>query len=157
MALSSSLEDYIEAIYTIIEENHAVRAKDISHRLGVKSSSVTGALRILSDKDLINYEPYGVITLTKSGQEVAQGVFKKHETITEFFVKILGIEADCAEDNACRMEHVISEVILERMRDMLDFVESENVGREFMNSFSALYSPEPIKAEGNTIFSSEKD
>ncbi|MBN1523639.1 MAG: metal-dependent transcriptional regulator [Spirochaetales bacterium] len=119
--LSSSLEDYIEAIYTIIEANEAVRAKDISQRLGVKNSSVTGALRILAEKQLINYTPYGIITLTEKGKSIARNVTNRHETLTRFFTDVLGIQTEAAEDAACKMEHAMTEGIRKRLDEFLEF------------------------------------
>ena len=65
--LSASLEDYLETIFLIVQKKQAARAKDISIELKVKASSVTGALRQLSEKGLINYAPYDIITLTSKG------------------------------------------------------------------------------------------
>ena len=70
-SLSSNMEDYLEAIYHISSEKQAARAKDISDRLKVNKSSVTGALRSLSEKGLVNYAPYDIITLTAVGEQVA--------------------------------------------------------------------------------------
>jgi len=77
--LTASLEDYLEAIFHIIAEKQAVRPKDIAKRLKVSNSSVTGALRSLADKELINYAPYDVISLTPSGETAAKDVIRRHE------------------------------------------------------------------------------
>ena len=66
--LSASLEDYVEAIFNLVGESKVARCKDIAQSLGVSRSSVTGALRLLKDKGLANYEPYGYVTLTDDGQ-----------------------------------------------------------------------------------------
>jgi len=66
--LTASLEDYLEAIFQIIAEKQAVRPKDIARRLKVSNASVTGALRSLAEKKLINYAPYDVISLTTDGK-----------------------------------------------------------------------------------------
>ena len=75
--LTSSLEDYLESIYLIISEKEAVRPKDIAKRLNVSNASVTGALKTLSDKGMINYAPYDVITLTDKGREAAIDVLRR--------------------------------------------------------------------------------
>ncbi len=77
--LSASLEDYLEAIFQIVRDKQAARAKDISERLKVRRSSVTGALHALADRELINYAPYDLITLTDKGKIVAQAVVRRHE------------------------------------------------------------------------------
>jgi len=126
--LSASLEDYMEAIFHIETEKRAARAKDIADKLNVSSSSVTGALRQLSEKGLVNYAPYDIITLTDEGSTVAQDVIQRHETLQDFFVKILGIDAQEAEDAACKMEHGISEVVLKRLIQFIKFLEAHHQG-----------------------------
>ena len=106
--VSSSLEDYLEAIYHTVEAKGAARAKDLVMRLGVHNSSVTQALRSLSEKKLVNYAPYDVITLTDSGERIALDVIKRHETLSEFLHKVLGLPENEADEGACRMEHAIS-------------------------------------------------
>ena len=81
VSLSESLEDYLEAIFHIESKKQAARAKDIAQRLNVKNSSVTGALHSLSEKGLINYAPYDLITLTPKGKTVANGVVRRHEAL----------------------------------------------------------------------------
>src|SRR5512140_564060 len=103
--LSESLEDYLEAIFNLTRQTAVARSKDIADGLGVARPSVTGALRQLAQKGLINYEPYGLVSLTKVGQSRAAGVAKKHDIIKSFFVDILGVDAESATDAACRAEH----------------------------------------------------
>ena len=66
--LSSSLEDYLEAIFNLLKESNIARSKDIAESLGVSRASVTGALRVLKEKGLANYKPYDYITLTETGR-----------------------------------------------------------------------------------------
>ena len=79
--LSASMEDYLEAIYHIVSAKQAARAKDIAKRLEVNNSSVTGALRILSEKGYINYAPYDVITLTPKGHKHAEDVVRRIDAV----------------------------------------------------------------------------
>jgi DtxR family Mn-dependent transcriptional regulator len=113
--LSASLEDYLEAIYHIVAEKQAARAKDIVERLGVHNSSVTQALRALSVKGLVNYAPYDLVTLTEEGEAAAMGVVERHQALRSFLVEVLGLEAEQAEHDACRLEHDISPILLERL------------------------------------------
>jgi len=121
--LTESLEDYLEAIFNIVAEKQAVRAKDISDRLNVSSSSVTGALRALAEKGLINYAPYDVITLTDTGRKTARQVVRRHDALRNFFVKVLAIDEGQAEDAACRMEHAVTREILERFIQFAEYVD----------------------------------
>ena len=119
--VTASLEDYLEAIYEIIEEKQGVKAIDISKRLNVRRSSVTEALKNLAGKNLVNYGRYDVISLTPQGVKVAKNVVQKHQVLFNFFSKILGVNQDEAQKIACRVEHVISEDVLHRLIAFIEF------------------------------------
>ena len=134
--LSASLEDYLEAIFHIVADKQAARSKDISQRLKVNVSSVTGALQALAQKDLVNYSPYEVVTLTEKGERAARDVVRRHRALREFFVKVLAVEENIADKGACRIEHAIPREILQRLIDFVEFVEKSpspgaNCIREF--------------------------
>jgi DtxR family Mn-dependent transcriptional regulator len=120
--LSDSLEDYLEAIHHIIRAKGAARGKDISERLKVNRSSVTGALRALAEKKLVNYAPYDLVTLTPQGGRVAERVIHRHEVLKDFICRVLGLEERIAEENACRMEHAASDPVLDRLAQFIDFI-----------------------------------
>ena len=122
--LSASLEDYLEVIYHLITEKHVARVKDISKRLKVNYSSVTGALKALAERKLVNYAPYELITLTPKGETVAKDVIRRHEVLRDFFVKVLAIDEKRADDAACAMEHSVSPEIVDRFVEFVDFVET---------------------------------
>lgn len=119
--LSASLEDYLEAIYHIVQEKQAARAKDIVERLGVHNSSVTQALRVLAEKELVNYAPYDLVTLTEAGRLAAADVVERHRALRSFLVEVLGLEPGLAEHDACRLEHGISQDVLERLRLLMAY------------------------------------
>ena len=121
--LSASLEDYIEAIYHIIEEKLVARSKEIAARLDVSRASVTEALRALSKKELINYAPYEAITLTEKGKEVAEDVIFRHEALKTFFIEVLAIEESVAEEGACKIEHTAPPEIIQRMINFTEFMQ----------------------------------
>jgi len=121
LQITSSQEDYLEAIYHTVEAKGAARAKDIGAAMGVHGSSVTQALRALAQKKLINYVPYDVITLTDDGMTVAVDVVKRHETLAKFLHNVLGLDEKTADEGACRMEHAIDGLILDRL---IKFVEN---------------------------------
>ena len=122
--ISASLEDYLEAIYEIIEEKQAVRAKDIADRLDVAASSVTIALRGLVKRELINHVPYDVITLTPHGKKLAKEVARKHGILKQFFTKVLAVDESVADDCACKMEHVVPDEVLKRFVEFIKFEET---------------------------------
>ncbi|HPN09087.1 MAG TPA: DtxR family transcriptional regulator [Syntrophales bacterium] len=121
--LTASLEDYLETIYHIIAEKQVARSKDIARQLKVGYASVTGALRALSDKGLINYSPYDVVTLTQKGKTAAEDIVRRHEALRDFFVNVLAVDEKDADDAACKMEHSIPDIILERFIQFAQFVE----------------------------------
>jgi DtxR family Mn-dependent transcriptional regulator len=130
------MEDYLEAIYHISSEKQAARAKDIAERMQVNKSSVTGALRSLSEKGYVNYAPYDIITLTADGQTIAKDVVRRHETLKDFFVKILLLEEEEAEEASCKVEHAISDKILDRIINFVEFLEiCPRGGREWLKGF----------------------
>ena len=122
--LSASLEDYLEAIYHIVGQKRASRAKDIVQRMGVHNSSVTQALRALSERGLINYAPYDIVTLTAAGHKVASNVVRRHKTLRDFLVKVLALDEETSQEAACKMEHAVSSDIIQRLVDFLEFMES---------------------------------
>lgn len=123
-ALTSSMEDYLEAIFQIIADKQAVKPRDIARRLKVSAASVTGALRALADKELINYAPYDVISLTASGKAAARDVIRRHEVLRDFFVKVLAVDYAEADQAACQMEHSITVALLDRFIQFAEFVET---------------------------------
>ncbi|WP_084156146.1 metal-dependent transcriptional regulator [Desulforegula conservatrix] len=136
ITLTASLEDYLEAIFHIVAEKQAARGKDIAKRLNVNSSSVTGALRSLSEKGYINYAPYDLITLTENGQTIAREIVRRHETLRDFFEKILKIEKIEAEETACKVEHAVSRKTLDKLISFVEFIETcPRTGRDWLASF----------------------
>lgn len=113
--LSASLEDYLEAIYHLVRENRVARVRDIAERLGVQMPSVTGALRTLAAKELVNHDPYSYVTLTPAGERVARDMVRRHEVLTGFLSDFLGLDLAVAERNACAMEHAIEPQVLDRL------------------------------------------
>ena len=113
--ISSSLEDYIEAVYSIYIKDNKVKAVDVARRLNVSRASVTEALQKLEQIGLINYGHYGTISVTDYGVKKAKEVIKKHVTLSDFFENILGIEHELAEETACKIEHVIDNRILKKL------------------------------------------
>ncbi len=150
-SISASLEDYLEAIFHIQAEKQAARAKDIAKRLKVRASSVTGALRSLAEKGLINYSPYDLITLTAKGKAAAEDVVRRHEALRDFFVNVLAIPEKEADEAACEMEHAIPRQVLERFIQFAEFVElCPRGGSKWIAGFQHYCS------QGNTLDNCEK-
>jgi DtxR family transcriptional regulator, Mn-dependent transcriptional regulator len=120
--LSASLEDYLEVIFHLEQSNRVARAKDIADQMNVQRASVTGALKALAGRGLINYSPYSYITLTSAGRTVAQDIIHRHETLKEFFSAALQLAPEEAEANACRIEHAIDPLAVDRLVRFLEFI-----------------------------------
>ncbi|WP_420208446.1 metal-dependent transcriptional regulator [Candidatus Electronema sp. JC] len=121
--LTASQEDYLEAIYHISADKAAARAKDIAGHLGVRASSVTGALRLLGKMGLVNYAPYDLITLTEKGSAAAAEIVRRHSALENFLINVLGVAQKEADEAACRMEHSISKDIVRRLVKYAEHVE----------------------------------
>lgn len=132
MQLSASLENYLETILNLYEEKQQIKAVDIARNLEVSKASVTEALRALAGKGLINYAPYEDVTLTSEGIARAKKVTLRHRVLYEFLSDILGINESEAVDNACKIEHVISENVLNRL---ISFLEFNNISKEKSNTY----------------------
>ncbi|MHC4425950.1 MAG: metal-dependent transcriptional regulator [Planctomycetota bacterium] len=134
--LSASLEDYLEAIFNLARESNIARSKDIAKLLGVSRSSVTGALRVLKKKGLANYKPYDYVTLTESGQAAAAEIAGKHEILKSFFVNVLGLKADVAQQAACKAEHALGPEVIVKLLSFIEFVtQSSKNGCDLADEF----------------------
>jgi len=120
--LSASLEDYLEVIYHLEQSQRVARAKDIADQMNVQRASVTGALKALASKALINYSPYSYVTLTSEGRRIARDIIHRHDTLKEFFMTTLQLDPQQAEANACRIEHAIDPVAIDRLVHFLEFM-----------------------------------
>jgi DtxR family Mn-dependent transcriptional regulator len=125
---TASMEDYLEAIAKLGEGRKVVRVKQISEMMGVKMPSVTYALKKLSERKLVEHERYGHIKLTAEGDRVARDVIGRHEALTHFFAQALGINQETAEEDACKIEHVISPLSMDRLAKFVDFIEACPLG-----------------------------
>jgi DtxR family Mn-dependent transcriptional regulator len=114
---SESAENYLEAILMLKNEDKVVRVKDISKRVNVSMPSVHTALHVLEDRGFIRHERYGYVELTKEGETVAQRIYSSHLLLTEFLSEVLGVSDDVAQQDACKIEHIISSETLDRIAD----------------------------------------
>lgn len=137
--LTASQEDYLEAIYHISVKKMASRAKDISRRLDVRASSVTGALRTLGKLGLINYAPYDLITLTDEGRVVAEEIVRRHQALEQFLVNVLGVDQKEADEAACKMEHSVPKEIVNRFVKYAEYIEKCPKGGITWNSGFGYY------------------
>lgn len=124
--MAESGETYLETILVIQSRNESgiVRAVDIANELGFSKPSVSRALTLLKEKNLIKISQAGVITFTPEGRNYADEVFERHQLLTLLLKHIAKVPSDIAEKDACRIEHVISKQTMSGIRK---FLESENL------------------------------
>ena len=107
MKIQQSAEDYLEAMLILQEKYGYIRSIDIANHLGVTKPSVSYAVKRLRDSGYINMESNGPITLTPPGLEIARRTYDRHKALVTF-LELLGVEDELAEEDACKIEHVIS-------------------------------------------------
>ncbi|MBQ1715144.1 MAG: metal-dependent transcriptional regulator [Firmicutes bacterium] len=107
-SLGKSSEDYLEAMLMLKEERGYVRSVDIAEHLGVSKPSVSIAVKKLKENGYLEMDRSGFITLTESGHEIAERIYTRHKTLTSFF-EMLGVDPEIAQEDACLVEHDLSE------------------------------------------------
>ena len=118
--LSPSSEDYLEAIHQLLQEEPHVHSVQVAQRLKVSKPSVNKAVNVLKEAGLVEQEPYGTIWLTDEGERLAKQVAYRHAMLKSFLTDILGVDSATAEEDACRMEHVISNETLQKWSDYMN-------------------------------------
>ena len=143
--LSENLEDYLETILVLQNKTTVARVKDIADKLGVLSGTVTSALRSLSEKKLINYKPYSLITLTKKGKKIAGEILRRHNLIKDFLQYVLLLEEKKAEENACRMEHSMDRNAINRLVQFIDYIyKCPRAGEDWIRNFNTFFTQNKI-------------
>ncbi len=112
MKIQKSAEDYLEAMLMLREEKGFIRSIDVAVQLGVTKPSVTYATKRLRESGYIVMDREGLITLTDAGAAIAERIYRRHRLLTEFFVS-LGVDEKTAREDACRVEHDLSDKTFE--------------------------------------------
>ncbi len=118
MRLLESGEMYLETIYLLSKKGGSVRSVDVGEYMGYSKPSVSRAVSILKKGEYITVDKDGSLLLTKSGFAIAQKIYERHNLLTEFLIK-LGVDRETASEDACKMEHDISDATLEAIRRYL--------------------------------------
>lgn len=108
MALHESGQMYLEAIYVLSQKNENIRAIDVGAYLGYTKPSVSRAIGLLKKSEHISVDGDGYITMTDKGMRVAEQLYERHTVLTNLLMA-LGVDEETATEDACRIEHVISE------------------------------------------------
>ena len=113
--VNESAENYLETILELSETLPVVRSVDIANELGYKKSSVSDAMKNLREKEHITVTDAGFIYLTESGKAIAEMIHERHELLTAWLTR-LGVPADIASEDACKLEHVLSKESFEAIK-----------------------------------------
>lgn len=117
MSLYESGENYLETILVLKNKYGYVRSIDIARELGYSKPSVSRAVNVLKNDGYITFDPNGMILLTQKGTEVAEKIYDKHNVISSYLMSI-GVSEETAKNDACKIEHVISEESFEKIRQI---------------------------------------
>ena len=118
MEVHESAENYLETILMLRERNGMVRSVDVANELGFSKPSVSVAMKKLRNSELVRVDEDGFLFLTKEGQEIAERVYEKHKLLSNWLIS-LGVEKKIATEDACRIEHVISQESFEKVKEFL--------------------------------------
>ena len=116
MHIQESGEMYLETIFVLSKSHPSVRAIDVSEHLGYSKPSVSRAMGILKNGGYITVDTSGYITLTESGPEIAQKIYERHTFLSKFLMA-LGVDEKTTADDACKIEHVLSDTSFEAIKD----------------------------------------
>ena len=117
--VGKSAEDYLESMIILKEKNGYIRSVDIAALLGVTKPSVSNAMKRLREEGYIEMNRSGFITVTEKGMEIADKIYTRHKKLKDFFIA-LGVDAEVAEDDACKIEHDISDETFEAICSHID-------------------------------------
>jgi len=117
--LTTSVEDYLKAIYAITGQGHPATTSEIARWLDLSPPSVSGMVKRLAEQGLLEYQPYKGVKLTAKGRRGALTMLRRHRIIESYLVERLGYSWDSVHQEAERLEHAVSEVLIERMADAL--------------------------------------
>ena len=118
MQIRESAEDYLEAILVLSRKGGGVRSVDIATMLGVSKPSVSHAMKLLREDGYIAMDRYGTVTLMEKGAEIAGRIYERHTVLTKM-LEGLGVSADTARCDACKMEHDVSDESFEKIKEHL--------------------------------------
>src|SRR6185295_227319 len=118
-SLTRSVEDYLKAIYQLSPEGRPASTSEIAHLLALSPPSVTGMVKRLSEHGLLEHVPYRGVQLTDEGRRAALRMVRRHRVIEAYLVEFLGYSWDTVHEEAERLEHAVSETLIERMVNAL--------------------------------------
>ncbi len=132
--ISETTENYLKRIYWLIKSKGYARVTEISQLMGRSLSSTTEAIQRMAKIGLLNYEKYGKITLTEEGMKIAEQIDITYEVMSELLV-LLGVPKNIAINDACSMEHQISETTINAIKEFVEFAKKDEKCSEILKTF----------------------
>ncbi|WP_346888399.1 metal-dependent transcriptional regulator [Clostridium sp. UBA1056] len=118
MKIHESGENYLETILLLQRKKGSVRSIDIANELDYTKASISRAMGILKKAEYINMERSGEITLTEKGMKKASEIYERHTLITKYLMDTLNIDEEIADQDACRIEHILSNEAFEKIKEL---------------------------------------
>lgn len=122
--IHESGEDYLETILSLYNRNGYVRSVDIANELGYTKPSISRAMSILKSSGYIEMDKRGHILLTSKGKKTAEKITERHNIISKFMIDVLGVSKETADAESCRIEHIVSDETIDRIKEKLNSLES---------------------------------
>ena len=119
MKIQESAENYLEAILILMQKNGQVRSIDVAHYTGFSKPSISRAVGLLRDNGYVSIDQNGLLGLTEAGLKIAETIYERHTVLTDLLTK-LGVSPETAAEDACRIEHVVSEETMDRLREHVE-------------------------------------
>ena len=126
MRIQESGEMYLESIYVLTKKNGSVRSVDIAEYMGYSKPSISRAMGLLKDGDFIKIAKDGSITLTRAGIAVAEKIYERHTLLSNLLIR-LGVSEETASEDACKLEHAISDESFEAIKEFITEYENKPV------------------------------
>ncbi|MFX1521148.1 MAG: transcriptional regulator MntR [Promethearchaeota archaeon] len=139
-------EEYLEVIYELISEKGQARVSDIAERLGISPASVTEMVQKLKKNGFVTQERYAPIKLTEKGTAIAERVRKRH-SILKAFLKLLGIDEEIAENDACEIEHNVNQETVKRLTSLIEFIQQTPERQNWLKNFQSFHKKRLLSGE----------
>jgi DtxR family Mn-dependent transcriptional regulator len=140
-SLTRSVEDYLKAIYQLTPEGRAASTSEIAHLLALSPPSVTGMVKRLSEHGFLEHIPYRGVQLTEEGRRAALRMIRRHRLIEAYLVEFLGYSWDLVHEEAERLEHAVSDTMVERMANALGHPQADPHGDPIPAADGSIQEP----------------
>jgi len=125
MSLQESGEMYLETIYVLTKKSSSVRAIDVAEEMGYSKPSISRAIGILKQGGYVVTDEHGFLSLTDSGREVAEKIYERHTILSNFLMHI-GVSPEIADEDACKVEHILSDETFDAIKKFASSGEQNN-------------------------------